>query len=60
MGHKNKKLTDTIKDYITTQVFPVCFEKPFDEQMQYEAESLTGIIERDYLLIPRIKKELVT
>ena len=55
MGHK--ELVETIKDYISTQVFPVAMDRPFDEVMQYEAETLANIIDEDYLLIPRIKKE---
>jgi hypothetical protein len=54
---KNKELVEIIKDYIGTQVIPVAMDKPFDEVMQYEAEVLTGIIERKYLLVPRIEKE---
>jgi hypothetical protein len=53
----DKKLVAIIKDYISTQVFPVCSEKPFDEQMQYEAESLAGIIQGEYVLVPQEGKE---
>jgi hypothetical protein len=59
MRHNRKKLIATIKDYIQTQVLPVSCAQPLDVQMQYEAESLTSIIERDYLLIPKLRKEFI-
>jgi hypothetical protein len=60
MKDKNKKLIATIKDYIQTQVLPVSCSVPLSVQMQYEAESLTSIIEQEYLLIPKYRKEIVS
>jgi hypothetical protein len=50
----NKALVNIIKEYVSTQILPVALDRPFDVVMQYEAEVLADIIERDYLLIPRI------
>ncbi len=49
-----EELIEMIKDYISTQVIPVDTSQEFDKVMQYEAETLTGIIRNKFIVEAKV------